>query len=83
MRGFRGQVFPGVSGSSALLVGRGLKETMAGRFEKLRLLHWSAADLQAVFSLTDDEAVGYLVRHGSYPGAFPLRACGGAGVDTR
>lgn len=63
-----------VSGSSALLVGRGLKETMAGRFEKLRLLHWSAADLQAAFSLTDDEAVAHLVRRGSYPGAFPLRA---------
>ena len=30
-----------LSGSSALLVGRGLKETMAGRFEKLQLLHWS------------------------------------------
>ena len=42
-----------LSGSSALLVGRGLKETMAGRFEKLRLLHWSASDLQAVFGLSD------------------------------
>ena len=62
-----------LSGSSALLVGRGLKETMAGRFEKLRLLHWSASDLQAAFGLTDDEAVAHLVRRGSYPGAFPLR----------
>ncbi len=62
-----------VSGSSALLVGRGLKETMAGRFEKLRLLHWSASDLQAAFGLADDEALDYLVRRGSYPGAFPLR----------
>lgn len=62
-----------VSGSSALLLGRGLKETMAGRFEKLRLLHWSAADLQTAFKLADDEAVAHLVRRGSYPGAFPLR----------
>jgi predicted AAA+ superfamily ATPase len=62
-----------LSGSSALLVGRGLKETMAGRFETLRLLHWSAADLQAVFALSDDAAVEHLVRQGSYPGAFPLR----------
>lgn len=62
-----------LSGSSALLVGRGLKETMAGRFEKLRLLHWSASDLQAAFGLADDEALDYLVRRGSYPGAFPLR----------
>jgi len=62
-----------LSGSSALLVGRGLKETMAGRFEKLRLLHWSAADLKSVFGLTDQEAVRHLVQRGSYPGAFPLR----------
>lgn len=62
-----------LSGSSALLVGRGLKETMAGRFETLRLLHWSAADLRAAFGLSDDEAVAHLVRRGSYPGAFPLR----------
>jgi predicted AAA+ superfamily ATPase len=62
-----------VSGSSALLVGRGLKETMAGRFEKLRLLHWSASDLQTVFGLAGDEAVAQLVGRGSYPGAFPLR----------
>lgn len=62
-----------LSGSSALLVRRGLKETMAGRFERLRLLHWSAADLQAAFGLADDEALDSLVRRGSYPGAFPLR----------
>ena len=62
-----------LSGSSALLVGRGLKETMAGRFEKLQLLHWSASDLQTVFGLADEAALDYLVRRGSYPGAFPLR----------
>lgn len=62
-----------LSGSSALLVGRGLKETMAGRFEKLQLRHWSASDLKIVFALTDDEAIDYFVRRGSYPGAFPLR----------
>lgn len=63
-----------VSGSSALLVGRGLKETMAGRFEKLQLLHWTAGDLQAAFRLSEAEAINYLVRRGSYPGAFPFRA---------
>jgi predicted AAA+ superfamily ATPase len=62
-----------LSGSSALLMGRGLTETMAGRFEKLRLSHWSAADLKAVFGLSDHEAVEYLVRSGSYPGAFSMR----------
>jgi uncharacterized protein len=62
-----------VSGSSALLVGRGLKETMAGRFEQLRLLHWSASDMQEVFGLSAEEAVAHLVRRGSHPGAFALR----------
>jgi predicted AAA+ superfamily ATPase len=62
-----------LSGSSALLMGRGLKETMAGRFERLELRHWSAADLQAAFGLAEGEAVDDLVRRGSYPGAYPLR----------
>ena len=62
-----------LSGSSALLVGRGLKETMAGRFEQLRLLHWSAGDLQTAFGLADDEAFDCLVRRGGYPGSFGLR----------
>ncbi|RME95759.1 MAG: ATP-binding protein [Verrucomicrobia bacterium] len=62
-----------LSGSSALLVGRGLTETLAGRFEHLRLLHWSARDLATAFDLSDQSAVEILVREGSYPGAFPLR----------
>lgn len=61
-----------VSGSSSLLVSRGLKETMAGRFEKLQLNHWSAADMMDAFQLEPEKAVEHLVRHGSYPGAFPL-----------
>jgi uncharacterized protein len=69
----KAQVHLVLSGSSALLMGRGLKETMAGRFETLRLLHWSAADLRAVFGLKDDQAVDCVVRSGGYPGAFPLR----------
>lgn len=61
-----------VSGSSSLLVSRGLKETMAGRFEKLQLNHWGAAELVEAFHLEPEKAVHHLVRHGSYPGAFPL-----------
>lgn len=61
-----------LSGSSAMLMSRGLKETMAGRFEQLRLLHWPASDLKAAFGLNDEEAIACLVERGSYPGAFPL-----------
>lgn len=72
LRRSRARVHLVVSGSSSLLVGRGLKETMAGRFEKLQLNHWSAADLVEAFHLEPEKAVEHLVRHGSYPGAFPL-----------
>lgn len=67
-----------LSGSSSLLVGRGLKETMAGRYEKLQLSHWSASDMAEAFGLDPDEAAQRFVRRGSYPGAFPL-----AGDDAR
>ncbi|MFH1723328.1 MAG: AAA family ATPase [Elusimicrobiota bacterium] len=73
LRRKRTPVHLALTGSSSLLVGRGLKETMAGRFESLKLNHWGAADLMEVFDLTEESAVEYLVSRGSYPGAFPLR----------
>lgn len=60
------------SGSSALELGSGARETMAGRFEKLRLLHWSAAQLAASFNLTQREAADQFVRLGAFPGAAKL-----------
>ena len=36
-------------GSSPLLVQRGLGESLAGRFELLRLPHWSLAEMRAAF----------------------------------
>jgi len=58
-----------VSGSSSLSLGRGARETMAGRFERLRLLHWSAGEIARVFSMDPREAVETAVRQGTYPGA--------------
>lgn len=55
-------------GSSPLLVGRGLTESLAGRFEVLRLPHWSLAEMRAAFGWSLDR---YLF-HGGYPGAAPL-----------
>ena len=57
------------TGSSALTVGEGTRETMAGRFERMVLNHWSAADLVSEFGLTPEEASARIVSHGGYPGA--------------
>ena len=61
-----------VSGSSALRLGAGTRESMAGRFERLRLLHWPAAELARQFRLPPAQAVDQFVRFGSYPGAQTL-----------
>jgi predicted AAA+ superfamily ATPase len=61
------------TGSSALRIGAGSKESLAGRFERLALSHWSASDLAKAFALKPEEAARLFVRMGSYPGATPLR----------
>jgi len=61
------------TGSSALHLATGSRESLAGRFERLTLSHWSASSLASVFRLAPRDAAELLVRMGSYPGAFPLR----------
>lgn len=61
-----------VTGSSALHLGAGSRETMAGRFEKTVLSHWCAADLGALAGLPPAEAAERFVTHGTYPGAVSL-----------
>ena len=58
------------SGSSALHLGRGSKESLAGRFERIELAHWSARALAAEFSISETEAVELIVRQGGFPGAM-------------
>jgi len=60
------------TGSSALRLGRGSRESLAGRFERLTLTHWSPASLAEAFDLSAGDAVQAWVRHGAYPGAYPL-----------
>ncbi|MGA2382660.1 MAG: ATP-binding protein [Gemmatimonadales bacterium] len=55
-------------GSAPLLVRRGLTESLAGRFEVLRLPHWSLAEMRAAFGFSLDEYLYF----GGYPGAAPL-----------
>ena len=55
-------------GSAPLLVEQGLSESLAGRFEVIRVPHWSLAEMRAAFGFTLDEYVYF----GGYPGAAPL-----------
>ena len=55
-------------GSAPLLVGRGLTESLAGRFESLPLPHWSFSEMREAFNWTLDQYIFY----GAYPGAAPL-----------
>ena len=55
-------------GSAPLALGRGLTESLAGRFELLHLPHWSFPEMREAFDLTLDQYLFY----GAYPGAVPL-----------
>jgi len=57
-----------VLGSAPLLIQRGLTESLAGRFEILRLPHWSYPEMREAFGWSMEEFVFY----GAYPGAAPL-----------
>jgi predicted AAA+ superfamily ATPase len=57
-----------VLGSAPLLIQRGLTESLAGRFEVLRLPHWSYREMREAFGFSLEQ---YLF-HGGYPGAAPL-----------
>lgn len=61
------------SGSSALTLASGSKQSLAGRFERLTLAHWSASALVTSFGLAPEEAVLYVVQMGAYPGSVALR----------
>jgi hypothetical protein len=55
-------------GSAPLLVQHGLTESLAGRFEILRLPHWSLTEMRAAFDFSVDQYIYF----GGYPGAAPL-----------
>ena len=56
-------------GSSALLLSRGLTESLAGRFEVLPVMHWGLAEMRQAFGFSTDEYIYF----GGYPGAAALR----------
>ena len=57
-----------ILGSSALLVQRGLDESLAGRFEVIRCPQWSWTECRDAFGWSLDQYVYF----GGYPGAAPL-----------
>ena len=60
------------TGSSALRLATGSRESMAGRFERMTLTHWSASSIAEAFQLPADVASVRFVQFGSYPGAVSL-----------
>lgn len=57
-------------GSSRVLLERGLSESLAGRFEEIRMGHWTYTEMRDCFGLSLDQYLFY----GSYPGAAPFIA---------
>ncbi|MBM2812186.1 MAG: ATPase [Chloroflexi bacterium] len=57
-------------GSAPLLMQRGLSESLAGRFELIRLTHWTLTEMRAAFDWSLDQFIFF----GGYPGAAPLIA---------
>ncbi len=55
-------------GSSRVLLERGLSESLGGRFEEIRMTHWSYLEMKECFGFTLDEYIFY----GGYPGAATL-----------
>jgi len=51
-------------GSSRLLLKKGLTESLAGRFELIRMPHWSLQEMRDAFGVTLDEYIYF----GGYPG---------------
>ena len=55
-------------GSSSLLIQKGLTESLAGRFELIRIPHWSYGEMNAAFGISLDQYIFF----GGYPGAVDL-----------
>ncbi|MHB8809119.1 MAG: ATP-binding protein [Desulfobulbaceae bacterium] len=55
-------------GSSPWLMQKGLTESLAGRYEPIRMAHWSYVEMQAAFDFSLDEYIYF----GGYPGSALL-----------
>jgi hypothetical protein len=57
-------------GSAPLLIQKGLTESLAGRFELIRIPHWSYSEIREAFGFSPDQFIFF----GGYPGAAGLVA---------
>ncbi len=57
-----------LSGSSPLLMQKGLTESLAGRFETIPVMHWSLSEMRDCFDMPLDRYIYF----GGYPGAVTL-----------
>lgn len=55
-------------GSSRVLLEKGLSESLAGRFEEIRMSHWGFTEMRDCFGWTLDQYIYY----GGYPGAAAI-----------
>ena len=55
-------------GSSRIMLEKGLSESLAGRFEEIRMSHWSFKEMKECFGFSLDKYLFY----GGYPGAAKL-----------
>ena len=56
-------------GSSRVMLEKGLADSMAGRFEEIRIGHWSYPEMRDAFGVSLEEYVYF----GAYPGAVSLQ----------
>ena len=57
-----------ILGSAPLLIQSGLRESLAGRFELIRVTHWSFREMSAAFGFD----LNHYLYFGGYPGAVPF-----------
>ena len=57
-----------ILGSAPLLMQRGMSESLAGRYESIRVTHWSFDEMSEAF----DFDLAHYLYFGGYPGAAPL-----------
>jgi predicted AAA+ superfamily ATPase len=57
-----------ILGSSRVMLEQGLSDSMAGRFEEVRIGHWTFGEMREAFGWGVEEYIYY----GGYPGSVPL-----------
>lgn len=55
-------------GSSSLRIQKGLTESLAGRYQLIKVFHWNFCESKKSYGLNFEQ----FVKHGGYPGSYPL-----------